>query len=128
MDMILYNFEKRGETREVCTLRRFKNGKIENTNDKGELIQIELCYCYPDNTSKNSLPNLWKKHGYIDNILDSYISIDVIATDKNGNSWGKYNPQIKKDTNKINFDYMLEVSRQNKLKLIEKVAQLAFEF
>lgn len=125
-DMISYNFEKIAETREVCTLKKCVNGEIFDANSKGERIMIEFSYCFPDNTNKNSLPNLWKKYGYIDRVLESYISIDVIATDKDGNSWGKYNPQVK--SNKINFDFMLEVNKENKIKLMETVAKLAFDF
>ena len=116
---ILYEIEKRGENREVLTFKEL--------NKKGEKIQIEFCFIYPDNTSKNSLPNLWRKHGFTNKLLNNYISISTYATDKKGNCWGKYNPQIKKDTNKIDFDYMLEINKLNKFKLIDEVYKLAFE-
>ncbi len=122
--VILYKSEIRAKvedriTREVITFNEL--------NNKGEKIQIELCYNYHDNTSKNSLPVLWKKHGYIDRVLTSYITIDTYATDKNGNCWGKYNPQVKENGRTINFNYMLEVNKQNREKLIDEVYKLAFE-
>lgn len=87
-------------------------------NKKGESAILELTKIYPDNTRKNSLPRLWKKAGYMDRVLKSYICIDTYITDKDGNCYERYNPQIRQDSHTINFDYMFEVSEENEEKLL----------
>lgn len=119
-NVVLYSSERMGENRERIRLINLKN-REEIRNKKGETIIIDLSYIVPDNTSKNSLPNLWKKYGYIDKVLDNYISVETFVTDVDGNCWGKYNPQVKENQNKINFNYMLEVTKENKIKILEKI-------
>lgn len=127
--VFLYRSEMMSETRERITFLEL-NGKGKSTpkvNKKGETIVVELTNVFPDNSSKSSLPVLWKNHGYTKELLNSYISVDVYVTDKKGNCWGKYNPQIVKGQNKINFDYMLEVSRPNRSKILDAITKLAFK-
>lgn len=95
-------------------------------NSKGELIQVELVKCEPDNSSNASLPNIWKKYGYMERVIDSYWDIKVCVTDENGNCFGKYNPQCKKDSLKIDFDWMIEATEENRIKILEEVERRAF--
>lgn len=91
-------------------------------NSKGESLIVELTHC-TNAGGKHSLPYLWKKGGFIDRILETYITVDCYVTDKNGDCWNRYNPQIVKGMNKINFDYMLEDTEDNRnylLSVIEK--------
>ena len=83
-----YTVEKMSETRELITFAEL--------NAKGEKIQIELVKgTYSGHNY--SLPYLWKKHGYIDRILETYWSITTYATENGGKGtcWGRYNPQTK---------------------------------
>lgn len=113
-----YTTEKQGETRVIYSFKK-------NCKSGGKLI-VDVCKCEPDNTHANSLPNLWKNHGYMDHVLPNYWSLDVFAYDKKGNCWGRYNPQIIPKTNKINFDWMMEATEENLNKLLEEVCRLAF--
>lgn len=119
-NVVLYASERMGENRERIRIINPEN-REDIRNKKGETITIDISYIVPNNTTESSLPNLWKKHGFIDRVLDSYISIETFVKDEDGNCFGKYNPQIKKNQNKINFDYMLEVNQQNKIKLLDKI-------
>lgn len=89
-------------------------------NRHGERLKVELVECYPDNRSKNSLPNLWQKAGYTKKRLESYLSLTTYATDADGYCWGRYNPQIKYNEFKINFDWMLEVTEQNRERFLRE--------
>jgi len=96
-------------------------------NKKGEKLIIELSKC-EDNTSKNSLPKLWKQHGCIDRVLENYWSINTYVKDTEGNSYGMYNPQHKLTEDRkrevINFEWMFEATEENKEKLINEVYRL----
>lgn len=90
---------------------------FEETNKKGERLSIEITEMYNDNEYKDSLPNLWKKHGYTNKLYNSYLCVTCFVTDKDGNCWERYNPTIKLSDDKkryiINFDWLLEVSDEN---------------
>lgn len=100
--------------------------RFKEKNNLNETLILQINEVYPPK-SENSLPNLWKKLGFTDKILDSYYILDVCAFDENGYEYHKYNPQIAKNEDgnmEINFDYMLEVSEANMYKLIECVYNL----
>lgn len=102
--------------------------KFTEKNKLGETLTVEILETYPDNTSKHSLPNLWKEHGFTNKLYDSYLNVQCYVTDKEGTCWGKYNPTEKlsedKRRNVINFDYMLEVSKENKKYLLDKIYKM----
>lgn len=99
-----------------------------DTNEKGEKLILELSKCEDWKESKNSLPKLWKKGGYIDRVLETYWSIQTYVKDTEGNSYGRYNPQHKlREDGKgeiINFDWMFEATEENKEKLINEVYRI----
>lgn len=100
--------------------------RFKEKNNLNESLILQINEVYPPDC-QNSLPNLWKKLGYSDKILDNYYILDVCVFDENGYEYHKYNPQItkKNDGNRsINFDYMLEVNEVNMYKLIESVYNL----
>ena len=100
--------------------------RFKEKNNLNEYLILQINEVYPPKC-ENSLPNLWKKHGFTDKILDNYLILDVCVIDENGYEYHKYNPQIakKSDGNRsINFDYMLEVSEANMYKLIDSVYNL----
>lgn len=115
-----YTVEKMSGTRSLYT--------FTEKNDKGELIQFELTACMNDG-DKNYLGRLWKKNGYIDRVLPSYICVNTYVTAENGDCAGYYNPQHKRsDDGKrrtINFDWMLEATEENTQKLIDEIYRLA---
>lgn len=104
----------------------------KNKNHKGETMTVELNRCEPDNSSKKSLPNLWKKHGYMDRVLESYWILSVYIYDEDG-CWGRYNPQTKPYTRYdgkgkcvesryvLDFDWVFEATQENAMKLLNKV-------
>ncbi|WP_125154488.1 hypothetical protein [Clostridium rectalis] len=100
--------------------------KFTDVNEKGEKLILELSLCEDWKKDKNSLPKLWKKEGYIDRVLETYWSIQTYVEDTEGNSYGMYNPQSKRENgrNVINFDWMFEATEENKEKLINEVYRL----
>ena len=110
---------------QIAEARWFFN--FTDTNAKGEKITVELSKC-ENCDSKNSLPNLWFKHGYTDQILETYWSVETYVTDTEGNCWEQYNPQTKisEDGKRlvINFDWMFEATEENKEKLLNEVYRL----
>ena len=107
-----YTTEQRTATSTYC--------HFTEQNKRGERLSVEITECRPDNRSKSSLPNLWQKHGYTKKRLESYFSMMTYATDAEGVCRGRYNPQIKLGENKINFDWMLEVTEQNRERLLRE--------
>lgn len=105
---------------EYCSFYEFTK-----PNKKGEKLTIEVSRCYVDLKNKNCLPNLWKKHGYTEKLLNNYICIHTYVTDEKGNCTESYNPTIKLSNDKkrhvINFDYYMEATPENEQKLIEEV-------
>ena len=124
-----YTSEKRSESRTFF--------QFTDMNSQGEKITFELTKCESDG-GKGTMPYLWKKHGYIDLILKSWWSVDVCVTDSEGYSWIRYNPQIKPYTeldskgniiqnrNVIDFQWMLEATEENRVKIIVEIEKRAF--
>lgn len=100
--------------------------EFEKKNNKGESMLIEITKSYYDTKSKNSLPVLWKKHGYTNKVYDNCLHAHCYCTDSDGNCWERYNPTIKLSDdgcrNVINFDWLLEVSDENINKLINEIS------
>ena len=100
---------------------------VTEPNEKGETLLIELSEC-ENPGGKNALPVLWKKSGFIDRVLDTYICIHTHVTDTEGNCFSRYNPQNKlsEDGKRyvINFDWMFENTEENKQKLIDECIRI----
>jgi hypothetical protein len=101
--------------------------EVNERNGKGERMVFSLVHC--DNPGgNNSLPYLWKKEGYIDRILETYVCIETSVYDTEDVCRIDYNPQIEWDENKkrnvINFDWMLEDTEENRQKLIDEALRL----
>ena len=111
---------------QMAETRWFYN--FTETNAKGEKILIELSKC-TNSGGKNALPVLWKQHGFIDRVLETYWCIETYATDTEGMCYGRYNPQTKlsEDGKRavINFNWMFEATEENKEKLINEVYRMA---
>ncbi len=103
--------------------------KFTEKNKKGETLTVEISETFVDNSLKSdTLPKLWKKHGFTNKLYDNYLNVNCYVTDKNGTCWGKYNPTEKLSDdgkrNIINFDYMLEVSEENKQYLLNIIYKM----
>ena len=92
----------------------------------GESLIVELIRC-ENLGGPHSIPNLWKDHGYIDRILENFIGTDVFATDEEGNCRRRYDPQLSKDGRRINFDWILEDTPENRDRIIAEICRRAFE-
>lgn len=95
-------------------------------NSKGELIEFEISKIIPDNKCKNSIPNLWYKYGMTKSVLPSYWSLHTyISKTIDGCETCKmiYNPTVT--GHKLNFEWVLEATEENKQKLIDEVYRLA---
>ena len=115
--MVNYTTEQKTENKIFITFNKL--------NSKGEKIQAEIIRTENPGGVK-SLPYLWKKNGYTKKVLPSYFSVLTYATDRSGNCRGIYNPQIIDGENKINFDFMLEATEENRERLISEIYKRAF--
>lgn len=100
--------------------------EFEDKNAKREQILIELVSCARDPGSR-SLPILWKKQGLIDRVLDTWVGVYVYVTSEDGTCRGAYNPQESGIGHKINFDWMLEDTPENRSRIIAEICRRAFE-
>lgn len=100
--------------------------EFEDKNAKGEQILVELVSCTRDPGSR-SLPILWKKKGLIDRVLDTWVGVNTYVTSEDGTCRGAYNPQESGIGHKINFDWMLEDTPENRARIIAEICREAFE-
>ncbi len=84
-------------------------------NAKGEKIAVELITAIT--------PKQWRKDPYNVN-LNEYIGVTVYA-EKDGLTWGRYNPQITAE-HKIDFDYLMADTEANRQKIIADIYKIAF--
>ncbi|MDK7377536.1 hypothetical protein QP531_06850 [Peptoniphilus harei] len=115
---LLSNIDGVKEVDEMAKNRRWFIYVEPNDNDLEFLI--ELTFCYPDNKSQNSLPNLWYKNGFIDRVLENYFGIDTYLTTEKG-CFGGVNPTEINLGNRsvVNFENTLEITESNIKKIIE---------
>ena len=94
-------------------------------NAKKERMTIKIVHCTNPGGS-NSLPYAWHKNGWTDKIMETWIGCDTYVHDSEGNCYGGYNVTSKYDgkRNVINFDWMLEDTRENMIKIVEACIEL----
>ena len=95
---------------------------FEGENKNGECIEVELSRIRAESSSIME----WVKNGSIPKALPTWWSIDLYVTDKDGNCYGRYNPQELPKSHKINFDWVLEGTEENRIKILEEIERLAF--
>ena len=101
---------------------------FEAQTPKGERLVVDLVKCENHGGGDRSLPNLWKKHGYIDRVLNTWIGVDVYVTDKAGNSRRDYDPTVLDNNgHRINFEWVLEDTPENRARIIAEICRRAFE-
>jgi hypothetical protein len=98
---------------------------FKDETKKGERVMVDICRVENDGSESNII-NIWYRNKTIKERLASYWHITVYATDQNGFTWGRYNPQLKPGGTKINFDYVYEATEENKNKLLEEISRRAF--
>lgn len=102
---------------------------FEDKTPAGETLIAEFTACYPDNSSKNSLARLWYKAGKTPDLLESYWSVTVYATDASGLCLGKYNPTVRYDAVQhrplIDFAWKLPATPANRDKIIAEIIRRA---
>ena len=99
------------------TVNEFTGAETFTSTDGRLKIIARTCIAHH---GPHDLMTLWKKAGYIEKELDTYISVDAYYTDEN-NCVLKYIPTIKKDENNwhvINFDYIKEWTEENIIDLV----------
>ena len=96
---------------------------FEGENKKGECIDVELSRIRAESSS---IMDNWVKNGYIPKSLPTWWSIYVYVTDKDGNCYGRYNPQELPKSHNTNFDWVLEGTEENRIKILEEIERLAF--
>lgn len=99
---------------------------FNDRNSKNERIEIE--FTKVENDNNGHLINLWYKKGFIKEQLENYWQVTVYAYDKEGNCYGKYNPQILPHETKINFDWILEATKENKERILNEIIKRAYDY
>lgn len=97
---------------------------FDERTPKGELLQVGFWKVVNDH--KGHLINLWYKKGWLKEPVKSYWSIDVYVTDQKGECHDRYNPTVTKD-HKVNFDWVIEATEENKEKLLDEIVRLAYQ-
>lgn len=100
--------------------------EFEDKNAKGGGNNGESCKLHSDPGAR-SLPMLWKAAGLIDRVLDTWVGVNVYVTSEDGTCRGDYNPQESGIGHKINFDWMLEDTPENRDRIIAEICRRAFE-
>lgn len=112
-----YTIEKMTKTREFYC--------FNDRNSKGERIEIEFTKI--ENDHKEHLINLWYKEGFIKEKLENYWHVEVYVYDEKGNCFGKYNPQILPHGTRINFDWILEATKENKERILNEIIKRTYD-
>ena len=97
---------------------------FNDKNYKGERIEVE--FTKVENDHKEHLINLWYKKGFIKEKLENYWHVAIYVYDKEGTCYGKYNPQILPGGTKINFEWVLEATKQNKELILNEIIKRAY--
>jgi hypothetical protein len=112
-----YTMEKMSERREFY--------HFNDRNSKDERIEIEFTKI--ENDCKGHILNVWYKEGFIKEKLENYWNVEVYVYDEKGNCYGKYNPQILPHGTKINFDWILEATRENKERILNEIIKRTYD-
>lgn len=112
-----------------CTIEKMSQTRefyyFNDRNSKDERIEIEFTKI--ENDHKEHLINMWYKNGFIKEKLKSYWHVAVYVYDKEGNCYGKYNPQILPHGTKINFDLILEATEENKKRILHEIIKRTYD-
>ena len=113
-----YTIEKMSKTREFY--------HFNDRNSKCEIIDVE--FTKVENDNNENLINLWYKKGFIKEKLENYLHVEVYVYDEKGNCCRKYNPLILPHGTKINFDWILEATKENKERILNEIIKRTYDF
>lgn len=105
--------------------------RVNNENSKNETMLIEVCKVENNEKNKHSIAYVWKRAGFIPCVYSEWWSITTEVKDKDGNCYGRYNPQHKVNEEKtrlvINFDWLFNgCTSENLEKLINEALRQFF--
>ena len=100
--------------------------RFNDRNSKDERIEIE--FTKVENDCKGHLLNIWYKEGFIKEKLENYWHVEVYVYDEKGNCYRKYNPQILPHGTKINFDWILKATEENKESILNEIIKRTYDF
>lgn len=83
-------------------------------------VVLSMNFCDPKDKYDNMYR--WVQKGYLKEPLNSFWGVDVYVEGKD-KVYGDYNPTLKQ--NKINFDFILEATKMNKVLLLNKIYDLS---
>lgn len=98
---------------------------FNDRNSKDERIQVEFVKI--ENDHKGHFINIWYERGLIKEKFKNYWNVIVYSYDKEGNCYGRYNPQILPHGTKINFDWVLEATEENKECILHEIIKRAYD-
>ena len=92
----------------------------------GETLVVDFTYCESTN-SAGDLAHLWHKNGYTSRVLPTHWAVSTYATENNAyrRCRGVYNPTVKPGTHKLNFNWVLEATNDNRVALLNEIMCLA---
>lgn len=118
------------------TIEERNNGRcysvvFNQPNRKGDHLEVVIEHADTAPELKNGAGRTWKRLGYTKTVIKEFWSVLTYATDKNGQCWGRYNPQHKLSEDKkrlvLNFDYVLDgCTAENMETLIRATAKRFF--
>lgn len=117
------------ESGHKCTIEKMnQKGTREfyyfnDRNHKDEKIEVEFVKI----ENNHNLINIWYKKCFIKEQLESYWHVTVYVYDKEGNCYGKYNPQILPHGTGINFDWILEATKENKERILNEIIKRTYD-
>lgn len=91
-----------------------------DSNAKGETMIVTISH--NESYGKKSLPYMWYKKGYTDREINKYLTCRTCVEKIDSPALEKYNPQLTEDL-KINFEWLLEDTQENKQMLIDEIAK-----
>lgn len=94
----------------------------------GDRFAVEVTRRDHDLKDPHDLMRVWRKAGFIKNMLSTHITVDTYYYDINGNCWGLYNVthKLSDDGNRrvINFDYLREWTQDNINELVAECIRM----
>lgn len=116
MEKVRMNLEIDGHEYTIQKMNQKGTRELYHFNDrnsKGERIEVEFT-------------KIGYKKGFIKELLENYWNIMVYVYDKEGNCYGRYNPQILPHGTKINFDWVLEATEENKDLILHEIIKRTY--
>lgn len=127
MEKVRMNLEIDGHEYTIQKMNQKGTRELYHFNDRNSKRErIEVEFTKIENDYKGNFINLWYKKGFIKEPLENYWNVMVYIYDKEGNCYGRYNPQILPHGTKINFDWVLEATEENKDLILHEIIKRTY--